>query len=355
MLPPPPLVRTASGVVAFAAMSGTLVILRHGQSEWNLANLFTGLARRRAHRARASPRRARPASRCARPACGSTRPTRRCRRRAVVTQNLALGRDGSVVAAGRTELAAERAPLRIAAGPRQEGDDPAARRRPGVRVAAQLRRATAAGRRSTAPSIRPTTLATAICPPDVLPASECLKDVVVRVLPYWYDRIAPQLLAGSTVLVTAHGNSLRALLKHLEGVSDDDIAEVNIPTGAPKQYRFDDASERVVGRVPRRRRRRRGAAAAVAAQAGTPDRIRSRRRWQSAAHRPCSARLQSAHGEQQTTPGNPSERRAVQRVQQQGTRKGCEGSRRDQDDGRHADRRPRPDRPRGVRRRVAAT
>jgi 2,3-bisphosphoglycerate-dependent phosphoglycerate mutase len=58
------------------------------------------------------------------------------------------------------------------------------------------------------------------------------------VLPYWYDEIAPQLLAGLNVLVTAHGNSLRALLKHLEDVSDDDIAEVNIPTGAPRRYRF---------------------------------------------------------------------------------------------------------------------
>jgi 2,3-bisphosphoglycerate-dependent phosphoglycerate mutase len=61
---------------------------------------------------------------------------------------------------------------------------------------------------------------------------------VARVLPYWYDEIAPQLLAGLNVLVTAHGNSLRALLKHLEGVSDTEIAEVNIPTGVPRLYRF---------------------------------------------------------------------------------------------------------------------
>ncbi len=76
--------------------------------------------------------------------------------------------------------------------------------------------------------------------PDVLPATECLKDVVARVLPYWYDEIVPQLRAGLDVLVAAHGNSLRALLKHLEGVSDEEIAEVNIPTGAPKRYTFDD-------------------------------------------------------------------------------------------------------------------
>ncbi len=81
--------------------------------------------------------------------------------------------------------------------------------------------------------------------PDVLPASECLKDVVARVLPYWYDAVVPQLRAGLTVLVTAHGNSLRALVKHLEGVSDADIAELNIPTGVPRRYELDD-SMRVV-------------------------------------------------------------------------------------------------------------
>ena len=74
----------------------------------------------------------------------------------------------------------------------------------------------------------------------MLPATECLKDVVARVLPYWYDAIVPQLRAGLTVLVTAHGNSLRALVKHLEGISDADIAELNIPTGVPRRYTFDD-------------------------------------------------------------------------------------------------------------------
>jgi 2,3-bisphosphoglycerate-dependent phosphoglycerate mutase len=88
-------------------------------------------------------------------------------------------------------------------------------------------------------------------------------------MPYWYDRIAPQILAGSSVLVTAHGNSLRALLKHLEGVSDDDIAEVNIPTGAPKQYRFDAALEVVSAEYLGDAEAVAAAAAAVAAQAGT--------------------------------------------------------------------------------------
>ena len=74
-----------------------------------------------------------------------------------------------------------------------------------------------------------------LLPPDVLPGSECLKDVVARVLPYWYDVVAPQLLAGLDVLITAHGNSLRALLMHLEHVSPEEIADVNIPTGAPRR------------------------------------------------------------------------------------------------------------------------
>ena len=68
--------------------------------------------------------------------------------------------------------------------------------------------------------------------PAALPATECLADVVARVLPYWFDVIVPQLRAGIHVLVTAHGSSLRALVMHLESVSRDDIAELNIPTGA---------------------------------------------------------------------------------------------------------------------------
>ena len=76
--------------------------------------------------------------------------------------------------------------------------------------------------------------------PESLPASECLKDVVARVLPYWFDTIIPQLRAGLTVLIVAHGNSLRALVKHLEKISDADIPELNIPTGMPRLYRFKD-------------------------------------------------------------------------------------------------------------------
>ena len=70
------------------------------------------------------------------------------------------------------------------------------------------------------------------------PQTECLKDVIVRMVPYWESEILPDLNAGKTVLVTAHGNSLRALVKHLEGISDEDIAGLNIPTGMPLVYQI---------------------------------------------------------------------------------------------------------------------
>ena len=76
---------------------------------------------------------------------------------------------------------------------------------------------------------------------DLLPRTECLRDVVLRMLPYWDDAIVPDLAAGRTVLVVAHGNSLRALVKHLDHVSDTDIVGLNIPTGIPLRYELDNA------------------------------------------------------------------------------------------------------------------
>ncbi len=72
-----------------------------------------------------------------------------------------------------------------------------------------------------------------------LPRSESLKDVLARVMPYWEATILPQLKSGKRVLIAAHGNSLRALIKHLENIGDDDIAGVDVPTGVPKAYRLD--------------------------------------------------------------------------------------------------------------------
>jgi 2,3-bisphosphoglycerate-dependent phosphoglycerate mutase len=76
---------------------------------------------------------------------------------------------------------------------------------------------------------------------DDLPRSECLKDVVARMMPYWEGDVVPDLRSGLTVLLAAHGNSLRALVKHLDGIGDEDIAGLNIPTGIPLVYRLDDA------------------------------------------------------------------------------------------------------------------
>ena len=106
----------------------------------------------------------------------------------------------------------------------------------------------------------------AALPPELLPSAECLKDVVDRILPYWYDAIVPDLLLHPCVLVSAHGNSLRALVKHLEGLSDEEIVDLNIPTGVPRVYELDaefrPASWRYLGDAAEVERR----AAAVKAQ-----------------------------------------------------------------------------------------
>jgi 2,3-bisphosphoglycerate-dependent phosphoglycerate mutase len=97
-------------------------------------------------------------------------------------------------------------------------------------------------------------------PPGQLPSTESLKDTLARVLPYWHERIAPQLRAGKNLLVVAHGNSLRALVKMLDNVPEAEIVELNIPTGVPLLYELDD------GLKPRSSRYL-GDAAAIAAAA----------------------------------------------------------------------------------------
>ena len=76
-------------------------------------------------------------------------------------------------------------------------------------------------------------------PPTDLPLTESLKDTVSRFLPYWHDTIAPSIRSGDRVLIAAHGNSLRALVKYLDGLSDSEIVELNIPTGIPLVYELD--------------------------------------------------------------------------------------------------------------------
>jgi 2,3-bisphosphoglycerate-dependent phosphoglycerate mutase len=218
-------------------MTGTLVILRHGESTWNQLNLFTGW-----HDVPLSPKGLEEA-----PAAGRTMAEVGLRfdvahtsllTRAVVTCHLALEAMGQVwLPVQRHWRLNERH-----YGALQGLDKKATTEKHGAEQTNLWRRSF---------DVPPPPVATddpehplsdpryRLLPPDVLPASECLADVVQRVLPYWYDVIAPQLLAGQNVLVTAHGNSLRALLMHLEGVSSEEIAEVNIPTGAPRRYEFD--------------------------------------------------------------------------------------------------------------------
>ncbi|MBV9594902.1 MAG: phosphoglyceromutase [Actinobacteria bacterium] len=77
---------------------------------------------------------------------------------------------------------------------------------------------------------------------EAVPRTECLADVIVRLLPYWYDALVPDLRLGRTVLVAAHGNSLRALIKHLDGLSDEAVVSLNVPTGIPLHYELDEQS-----------------------------------------------------------------------------------------------------------------
>jgi 2,3-bisphosphoglycerate-dependent phosphoglycerate mutase len=108
-------------------------------------------------------------------------------------------------------------------------------------------------------------------PPELLPNAECLKDVVDRMLPYWFDSIVPDLLRNECVLVSAHGNSLRALVKHLDGLTDQQVVDLDIPTGVPRIYELDSGFRPISSRYlgdPKEIERR---AAAVRAQASGSD------------------------------------------------------------------------------------
>ncbi len=104
--------------------------------------------------------------------------------------------------------------------------------------------------------------------PADLPATECLADVVDRMLPYWYEEIVPELKDGKVVLIVAHGNSLRALVKHLDDVSEADIVELNIPTGIPLVYELDEELRPISSRYLGDPEAAQAAADAVGKQAG---------------------------------------------------------------------------------------
>ena len=219
------------------AKPGTLVLLRHGESVWNQQNLFTGwtdvpLSDRGVQEASAAGKLMKAAG---------LRPSvvhESLLIRAIQTTQLALrAMDRSWIPVKRSWRLNERHYGALQGLNKKEtaekyGEDKVKvwRRSYDVRPP-ELERS---DKRHPSHDERYAAL-----PPELLPATECLEDVVARMLPYWYDAIVPDLLAYDCVLVSAHGNSLRALVKHLDGVSEQEIVELNIPTGVPRVYELD--------------------------------------------------------------------------------------------------------------------
>jgi len=219
-------------------MTSTLVLLRHGQSTWNLENVFTGwtdvpLTPHGEDEARSAGRL------MAEEGLGFDVVHTSVQRRAIETANLALGEMGlgwieevkhwrlnerhygALQGLNKAETAAEHGAEQVHVCRRSYDTPP-----PALAVDDPRH-----------PSHDPRY---AWMPPDLVPATECLADVVDRMLPYWYDTIVPDIRAGRRVLIAAHGNSLRALVKHLDGVSDEAIPNLNIPTGVPLVYELDE-------------------------------------------------------------------------------------------------------------------
>jgi 2,3-bisphosphoglycerate-dependent phosphoglycerate mutase len=217
--------------------TGTLVLLRHGESEWNKANLFTGWVdvplseKGRAEAARGGRL---LAEQGLLPDVLHTS----LLRRAISTAELALAEaDRQWIPVRRSWRLNERHYGAL------QGKDKAAT------LAEYGEEQFMIWRRSydtPPPPIEPGSQFAQdgddrylFLPPEARPATECLEDVVVRMLPYWYDAIVPDLRGGATVLIAAHGNSLRALVKHLDSMGDDEVVGLNIPTGVPLRYDLD--------------------------------------------------------------------------------------------------------------------
>ena len=224
------------------SMTGTLVLLRHGQSTWNELNLFTGW-----HDVELTAQGVREAA-----AAGATMKEAglvfdiahtSLLRRAIETNQLALAAMDLDIPIERSWRLNERH-----YGALQGLDKKETTLRHGAEQTMIWRRSfdvppppvDATSPEHPANDPRYQQLIAQGLDASLLPATECLADVLVRVLPYWNDVITPQLREGKNVLVTAHGNSLRALVMHLEKISRDDIVEFNIPTGVPRLYELSD-------------------------------------------------------------------------------------------------------------------
>ena len=220
--------------MATAKNPGSLVLLRHGESTWNLENLFTGwhdvpVSERGVHEAKEAGRLMQESG--LRPAIVHES----LLLRAIQTTQLALAEmEMSWVPVKRSWRLNERHYGALQGLNKQQtaekyGEDKVKlwRRSYDVRPP-DLE---PSDKRHPSHDPRYATL-----PPELLPNAECLKDVVDRMLPYWYDAIVPDLLLHPCVLVSAHGNSLRALVKHLDGLGDQEVVELNIPTGVPRVY-----------------------------------------------------------------------------------------------------------------------
>ncbi len=215
---------------------GTLVLLRHGESVWNAENLFTGwvdvaLSDKGAGEARRGGELLAEAGLL--PDVLHTSVLRR----AITTANLALDVADRLWIPVRRDWRLNERHYGALQGKNKKQTLERVRRGAVHAVAPLLRHAAAADRAGGTSSARTATRATRGID---APRTECLKDVVARLLPYWESAIVPDLRAGKTVLVAAHGNSLRALVKHLDGISDEAIAALNIPTGIPLRYDLDD-------------------------------------------------------------------------------------------------------------------
>jgi 2,3-bisphosphoglycerate-dependent phosphoglycerate mutase len=217
-----------------ASKPGTLVLLRHGESTWNLENLFTGwtdvpLSERGTREAREAGRLMREAG--LRPALVHES----LLLRAIQTTQLALAEmEMSWVPVRRSWRLNERHYGALQGLNKQQTADKYGEEKVKLwRRSYDVRPPELDAADARHPSHDPRYAA---LPPELLPGAECLKDVVQRMLPYWYDAIVPDLLQHPCVLVSAHGNSLRALVKHLYGLTDAEVVELNIPTGVPRVY-----------------------------------------------------------------------------------------------------------------------